>query len=184
MVVSPIIRAIFVHFERMGTPGHASVGSLEVNVGGLATEEAQHPSKNAVRFHTTAAAAVSQGDFVSSTGMGSEASTLQLRNREHGSARGWAGSSPAENGIKERVGASLLSAPLGDDGEDEQDDRRNKRRKAVRNDAAFWLLGLINNSTYVIMMAVAKEIAPDAVGVVFLADVAPTMLVKVSAPYW
>lgn len=57
-------------------------------------------------------------------------------------------------------------------------------RAAVRNDVAFWFLGLINNTSYVIMMAFAKDILPSAVGIVFLADVAPTMLVKVSAPYW
>lgn len=57
-------------------------------------------------------------------------------------------------------------------------------RAAMRDDLAFWLLGLINNSSYVIMMAFAKDILPSAVGVVFLADVAPTMIVKVSAPYW
>lgn len=57
-------------------------------------------------------------------------------------------------------------------------------RGAIRNDAAFWCLGLINNTSYVIMMAFAKDILPSAVGIVFLADVAPTMLIKMSAPYW
>lgn len=85
--------------------------------------------------------------------------------------------------------ASLLNTPLagfddGDEGGQLQAERRKTRSLTLRNDAAFWCLGLINNSSYVIMMAVAKDIAPAAVGVVFLADVAPTMLVKLSAPYW
>lgn len=89
-------------------------------------------------------------------------------------------------GRKEGISVALLSLPDGEHGahdEDEEGERR-RSRTARRNNLAFWLLGLINNSSYVIMMAVAKEIAPGAVGVVFLADVAPTMLIKISAPYW
>ncbi|CAM9290475.1 unnamed protein product [Ectocarpus sp. 12 AP-2014] len=82
---------------------------------------------------------------------------------------------------KESIGAALLVHHRGDETAIEA---RRRRRTRLRNDAAFWLLGLINNTSYVIMMAVAKEIAPDAVGVVFFADVAPTMVIKVTAPYW
>lgn len=57
-------------------------------------------------------------------------------------------------------------------------------RASWRNIVAFWLLGLINNTGFVIMMAVAKSIAPGAVGVVFFVDVAPIVLVKLTAPYW
>lgn len=79
------------------------------------------------------------------------------------------------------IGVALLShRPPEDDGMEES----RRRRTQWRNDAAFWLLGLINNSGYVIMMAVAKEIVPGAVGIVFFADVAPTMIIKVTAPYW
>ncbi len=79
------------------------------------------------------------------------------------------------------VGVALLShRPPEDDGMEES----RRRRTQWRNDAAFWLLGLINNSGYVIMMAVAKDIVPGAVGIVFFADVAPTMIIKVTAPYW
>lgn len=81
----------------------------------------------------------------------------------------------------ETMGASLLHVSSCDGGADREGHRHRKR---LREDAAFWLLGLLNNSGYVIMMAVAKEIAPGAVGVVFLADIAPTMMVKLSAPYW
>lgn len=83
---------------------------------------------------------------------------------------------------KGSIGAALLSRNPSQDF-DTMGTRR-RRKSQLRNDAAFWLLGLINNSPYVIMMAVAKEIAPGAVGVVFLADVAPTLIIKVTAPYW
>jgi hypothetical protein len=42
----------------------------------------------------------------------------------------------------------------------------------------------VNNSTYVIMIAAAKEISSGGVALVYLADIAPTFLVKLSAPYW
>eukprot|EP00903_Cladosiphon_okamuranus_P005515 g5494.t2 len=80
---------------------------------------------------------------------------------------------------------SIGTALLGSRRTEEDVLEESKRRQTqFCNDAAFWLLGLINNSGYVIMMAVAKEIAPGAVGIVFLADVAPTMIIKVTAPYW
>lgn len=49
---------------------------------------------------------------------------------------------------------------------------------------SFWLLGLLNNSSFVIMIASAKSISGDAVGFVFLADTGPGLLMKASAPYW
>lgn len=58
------------------------------------------------------------------------------------------------------------------------------RRATLRNDLAFWCLGLINNTSYVAMMAFAKDVLPSAVGIVFFANIVPAMLVKVSAPYW
>lgn len=88
--------------------------------------------------------------------------------------------SPGSN-RKGGIGTALLGDRLSDEYWLEEGRRR---RTQLGNDAAFWLLGLINNSGYVIMMAVAKEIAPGAVGIVFLADVAPTMIIKVTAPYW
>lgn len=53
-----------------------------------------------------------------------------------------------------------------------------------RNIAGFWLLGLFNNSAYVIMLAGANEISSAAVGLVYLCAVSPGMLLKLSAPYW
>lgn len=60
----------------------------------------------------------------------------------------------------------------------------SRRWAAMRNDAAFWCLGLVNNVLYVIMMAFAKDILPSAVEIVFLSMAVPTMVSKVSAPYW
>lgn len=83
----------------------------------------------------------------------------------------------------EGVSISLLNT-AGEVKGDEDATGAAAARASLRNTVAFWLLGLINNSGYVIMMAVAKDIAPGAVGVVFLADIAPTLLVQLSAPYW
>jgi battenin len=49
---------------------------------------------------------------------------------------------------------------------------------------AFWLLGLLNNSSYVIMIATAKTISEGGTGMVFLANIVPSMLIKLTAPYW
>ncbi|EWM22857.1 cln3like protein [Nannochloropsis gaditana] len=70
-----------------------------------------------------------------------------------------------------------LRGRMGRDGDKQAMEKR-------QNLAAFWALGLLNNVVYVIMLAGAKEINAGGVGLVFLADVAPTFLVKLSAPYW
>ena len=57
----------------------------------------------------------------------------------------------------------------------------NAASKAVRS---FWLLGLLNNSPWVLMLAVATNISAGGVALVFLANQIPGLLVKVSAPYW
>jgi len=49
---------------------------------------------------------------------------------------------------------------------------------------AFWLLGLINNATYVIMLAGAKEISEGGIGLVYLANIVPTFFIKITGPYW
>ncbi len=58
------------------------------------------------------------------------------------------------------------------------------RRETLRNLAAFWLLGLLNNSAYVIMIAGAEEISAASVGLVYFCAIVPALLVKLSAPYW
>ncbi|KAF2873090.1 batten's disease protein Cln3 [Massariosphaeria phaeospora] len=52
--------------------------------------------------------------------------------------------------------------------------------------AAFWLFGLINNVLYVIILSSALDlVGPDVPkGVVLLADVIPSFLVKLCAPYF
>ncbi|KAG7378598.1 G1/S-specific cyclin cln3 [Phytophthora pseudosyringae] len=53
-----------------------------------------------------------------------------------------------------------------------------------RNLLAFWMLGLVNNIGYVIMLAGAQEIAAGGVGLVYFFDIFPALLVKLSGPYW
>jgi battenin len=48
----------------------------------------------------------------------------------------------------------------------------------------FWVLGLFNNSSYVIMIACAKNISEGGTALVFLANIFPSLAVKLSAPYW
>ena len=57
---------------------------------------------------------------------------------------------------------------------------RARRRSLV----AFWLLGLLNNASFVIMIASAKSIASGGVGFVYLADTLPGFVLKASAPFW
>jgi battenin len=49
---------------------------------------------------------------------------------------------------------------------------------------AFWCLGLLNNASYVIMLASAKAISDGGTALVFLANCVPSLLVQLSAPYW
>jgi battenin len=50
--------------------------------------------------------------------------------------------------------------------------------------AAFWCLGLLNNTAYVIMLACAKDISEGGTALVFLANILPGLAIKTSAPYW
>ncbi|KAE9021513.1 hypothetical protein PR003_g12940 [Phytophthora rubi] len=56
--------------------------------------------------------------------------------------------------------------------------------ETLRNLVAFWVLGFVNNIGYVIMIAGAQEIAAGGVGLVYLFDIFPALLVKLSGPYW
>ena len=49
---------------------------------------------------------------------------------------------------------------------------------------AFWMLGLLNNASYVIMIACAKNISEGGTGLVFLANVVPSLGIKLSSPWW
>jgi battenin len=48
----------------------------------------------------------------------------------------------------------------------------------------FWILGLLNNASYVIMLACAKSISEGGTALVFLANIVPSLGIKLSAPYW
>ena len=48
----------------------------------------------------------------------------------------------------------------------------------------FWLSGLLNNSSYVIMIAGAKDLDSSMVGLIFFCGVAPSFMVKLTGPYW
>jgi hypothetical protein len=50
--------------------------------------------------------------------------------------------------------------------------------------ATFWILGLLNNASYVIMLACAKTISEGGTALVFLANILPGMTMKLSGPYW
>jgi battenin len=48
----------------------------------------------------------------------------------------------------------------------------------------FWVLGLLNNASYVIMLASAKSISEGGTALVFIANIIPSVTIKLSAPYW
>ena len=52
------------------------------------------------------------------------------------------------------------------------------------NFLGFWLSGLLNNSSYVIMIAGAKDLDSSMVGLIFFCGVAPSFMVKLTGPYW
>jgi CLN3 protein len=49
---------------------------------------------------------------------------------------------------------------------------------------AFFFMGLLNNASYVIMLASAKSISEGGTALVFLSCVIPSLTLKASAPYW
>jgi battenin len=49
---------------------------------------------------------------------------------------------------------------------------------------AFWSMGLLNNMPYVVMLAGAKSISEGGTALVFLANIMPGFLLKLSSPYW
>ena len=50
--------------------------------------------------------------------------------------------------------------------------------------ACWWLIGILNNISFVICAASAKDIVPSSVALVFLANSFPSLCVRISAPYW
>lgn len=53
-----------------------------------------------------------------------------------------------------------------------------------RNITAFWILGCLNNTAYVVMNAASQSISPGGVGLVYLCNVGPSLLTKLTLPYW
>ena len=50
--------------------------------------------------------------------------------------------------------------------------------------ASFFALGVLNNVTYVIMIASSPEIAAQSIGTVYFCAVAPAVAIKFSSQYW
>ena len=48
----------------------------------------------------------------------------------------------------------------------------------------FWVLGLLNTSSYAIMLASAKSISEGGTALVFIANIIPALGIKLTAPYW
>lgn len=57
----------------------------------------------------------------------------------------------------------------------------SKKAQVLRT---FWLIGLLNNAPWVLMLACAPNIASGGVALVFLSNQIPGLLVKITAPYW
>eukprot|EP00804_Cyclotella_cryptica_P000007 CCRYP_013706-RA/>CCRYP_013706-RA protein AED:0.32 eAED:0.32 QI:382/0/0.5/1/0/0.5/2/0/148 len=49
---------------------------------------------------------------------------------------------------------------------------------------SFWLIGLLNNVPWVLMLACATNISSGGVALVFLSNQIPGLVVKITAPYW
>uniref|UniRef100_A0A7S2SJG6 Battenin n=2 Tax=Mucochytrium quahogii TaxID=96639 RepID=A0A7S2SJG6_9STRA len=54
----------------------------------------------------------------------------------------------------------------------------------LRNVIGFWIMGLLNNSIYVVMNAGAKSISAGGVGLVYAVNIAPALIIKGTLPYW
>lgn len=48
-----------------------------------------------------------------------------------------------------------------------------------RNLIAFWLLGLLNNYGYVVFLSAAEDLITGASGAILVADILPTLVIKV-----
>jgi len=61
---------------------------------------------------------------------------------------------------------------------------RTTDKLTSRESLAWFLMGLFNNISFVIMAASAKDILPGSVSIVYLANSFPSLLLRLSAPYW
>lgn len=49
---------------------------------------------------------------------------------------------------------------------------------------SFWLIGLLNNAPWVLMLACATNISSGGVALVFISNMVPGLIIKMTAPYW
>ena len=66
----------------------------------------------------------------------------------------------------------------------EQPPLEQEETTPVRIIVIFWILGLVNNASYVIMNASAKSISNGGVALVYMAGEFPGVLIKCSSPFW
>eukprot|EP00913_Durusdinium_trenchii_P024057 g22593.t1 len=59
-----------------------------------------------------------------------------------------------------------------------------ERCRPYRMYIAFWILGLLNNFLWVTMNAGANSINKAGIGMVYLANVVPSLTMKLTGPYW
>ena len=68
------------------------------------------------------------------------------------------------------------------------DSTEKKEEKAVETPLheiiGFCIAGSLNHLAYWILLAGAKEIAADNVGLVYASSTGPTVIIKVTGPYW
>jgi len=58
------------------------------------------------------------------------------------------------------------------------------KKKCSRNVIAFFMLGLLNNYSYVVMFSAAEDLIPHRTGIVGLANIIPTLLIDNFAPFF
>lgn len=64
------------------------------------------------------------------------------------------------------------------------EEEQNVIKMGTKDSVAFFLAGLLNNASYVIMIAGAKDISPSMVGLVYAVAMVPSFLIKITGPYW
>eukprot|EP00808_Paulinella_micropora_P020025 g58266.t1 len=87
-----------------------------------------------------------------------------------------------ESSVQSELEADGLQHGLEAEGNVGDDERQ--RSVMLRAVVAFWLLGLLNNASFVIMAAGAKQILDGGVGVVYLSNIMPGLIMKGSATFW
>ena len=89
-------------------------------------------------------------------------------------------------GVNPRGGGALWpeGEEEGVEGVEEEEESLHPVRLPRASSFPFWFLGLFNNSLGVVVMASATTIHAGGVGVVFLCNNLPAVLVKATGPFW